>query len=228
MVYISYMQATRNHMLNLHDAKLIVDHLRKGRIAVLPTETGYMIAADALCVDAVDRVFNLKSRSDANPIHVVVGSLEMARSLVRTTIASERLLERHLPGPLTVICPKRDIVSDRLVAGTGNLGIRIPDSPLTVLISAWANTPLTATSLNVSGAPAQATLDETIRSLNWREHELVLAVEDRALLTFEGPSTVVSFACGEEFEVLRAGPITEAMIAEAVRGMAYEEYSDWG
>ena len=47
-----------------------------GGLAVLPTETGYMLAADAISEAAIDAVYTAKGRPQAKPIHVAVTSLE--------------------------------------------------------------------------------------------------------------------------------------------------------
>jgi L-threonylcarbamoyladenylate synthase len=222
VVNIVEIEATANHLLRLGDLDRVADHLAGGGVAVLPTETGPMLAVDALQERAVDRLFGLKGRPGTNPVHVVVGSVRMARRLVVTDPASERAMEAFLPGPLTVVCPKRDLIPDRLVAGTGTLGIRIPDSPVPVLLSGLLDVPLTATSLNLSGAPARGTVHEVVASLNWQDDELVHVALDAGLRTATVPSTVVTFAT-EPWRVLRAGPIDEAAIAAALDRPALAE-----
>ncbi len=53
-----------------------VAHLKAGGLAVLPTETGYMLAADATSAAAIDAVYAAKGRPPAKPIHVAVASLD--------------------------------------------------------------------------------------------------------------------------------------------------------
>jgi len=58
-----------------------------------------------------------------------------------------------LPGPVTVLCRRREAVPDELTAGRDRVGVRVPDHPLALRLCerARASTPITATSANVSG-----------------------------------------------------------------------------
>ncbi len=104
----------------------ICDLIVSGHCVVLPTDTGYMMAVNALNVDAISRLYKAKQRPLTNPIHVAVGSIKQADKLVHFSQKAYRLVDKFLPGALTIIAPKKDIVSDLLVANTGNLGIRMP------------------------------------------------------------------------------------------------------
>ena len=72
-------------VLKLADVGAIADNLRRGSMAVLPTETGYMLAALATSVPAIQQVFTAKGRNTANVMHVACGSLSMARTAVSST-----------------------------------------------------------------------------------------------------------------------------------------------
>ncbi len=74
-------------------ARLIV----KGKVIVCPTDTGYAFAANALNTKAVAGVFELKGRAYANPIHVVVDSLEAAGKYAYLNEAAEHLVSHFLP-----------------------------------------------------------------------------------------------------------------------------------
>ncbi len=209
-------EATAAHLLTLDDAARLAAHLTGGGVAVLPTDTGPMLAVDGLNPVAVERVYELKGRPASNPIHVVVSGVEMARRVVRTTSPAERAMARLLPGPLTVVCPAQPGVPDRLTAGTGTLGVRVPDSPVPVLLAALTGTPLTATSLNLSGQSPYGPVEELLASLHWRDGEEVHLVSDPTLPVGVVPSTVVTFVT-EGWRVLREGPISSAQIAELIR-----------
>lgn len=204
---------TPNRLLRLADLDAVVLHLRRGGLVVLPTETGYLLGAAALDPDAVRRVFAVKVRSPRNPMHAAVTGVEMAEQLAHLGDTERRLLQLFTPGPLTVVCPKREAVPDILVAGTGTLGIRIPDSPVTLQVIAALGGPITATSLNVSGDPPRASVDETIAALEWKAEPALFVVKDELCVLHPRPSTLVSIVDGRRV-ILREGPIsTEAMSA---------------
>jgi L-threonylcarbamoyladenylate synthase len=118
------------------------------------------------------------------------------------------------------------MVSDLLVANTGNLGIRIPDSPVVQQVIQAFGKPITATSLNVSGIPESGSLDETIMSLDWTNELLVYVVTDPDIVAFPSASTVITFAT-DPWQVLREGPITMEEIANAMTRPNYSDVQEW-
>lgn len=209
---------TPNRLLRLADLDALVQHLRGGGLAVLPTETGYLLGASALDADAVARVFAVKVRSPRNPIHAAVTGVAMAEPLAHLDDASRLLLRAFTPGPLTVVCPKRDVVPDVLVAGTGTLGIRVPDSPVTLQVLAAFGGPITATSLNVSGDPPRASVEETIAALEWKDEAALFLVQDPLGVPQPRASTLVSIVDGQ-CRILREGPISEEAITAALAAL---------
>ena len=81
-----------------------VEALRRGEVAVFPTETFYGLGADALDGAAVERVVSLKGRSPENPIAVIIADPSMLKSLVDEIPSHAlRLMERFWPGPLRLV-----------------------------------------------------------------------------------------------------------------------------
>ena len=206
---------TPNRLLRLADLDAVVLHLRRGGLVVLPTETGYLLGAAALDPDAVRRAFAVKVRSPRNPMHAAVTGVEMAEPLAHLGDHARRLLHVFTPGPLTVVCPKRDAVPDIRVASTGNVGIRVPDSPVTLQIIAALGGPITATSLNVSGDPPRATVDDTIAALEWKAEAALFVVKDPLCVLHSRPSTLVSIVDGRRL-ILREGPVSAESIDAAL------------
>src|SRR5258708_4457619 len=158
-------------MLTLAEVARIADGLLSGSLAVLPTETGYMLAAVATSIPAVERAFAVKQRDQAQVMHVACSSVAMAASVGVLTPAALRLLGAFTPGPLSVIVTKTPALPDRLVTVSGTVGIRVPDHPATLQVIAEAGVPLTATSLNVSGSAPVPVRKLELDALNWPARE---------------------------------------------------------
>ena len=60
-----------------------VERLRQGDVVGLPTETVYGLAANALSIEAVKQIYEIKGRPAHNPIIVHVADLAMARACVK-------------------------------------------------------------------------------------------------------------------------------------------------
>ncbi len=126
--------------------------IRQGDLVIYPTETVYGLGADALDPAAVERVYACKGRDRSNPISLAVPSVPTAFEFVRVSDRERQFMARFLPGPVTVLCRRRDVVPDVLTAGGDRVGIRVPDHPVALALCERAGTPITATSANLSGS----------------------------------------------------------------------------
>jgi L-threonylcarbamoyladenylate synthase len=141
--------------------------LRRGDLAILPTETVYGLAADASNPLAVARIYEAKGRPSFNPLIAHVASLEAAEQLARLDGPARTLAQAFWPGPLTVVAPVRDTspVCDLARAGLETVAIRVPAHPLArSVLEAFAGA-VAAPSANRSGRPSPTTfldaIDET-------------------------------------------------------------------
>lgn len=209
-------------MLTLAEVARIADSLRNGSLAVLPTETGYMLAAIATSIRAVERAFAVKQRDHSQVMHVACASVAMAASVGMLTPAALRLLGAFTPGPLSVVVIKTPALPDRLVTVNGTVGIRVPDHPATLQVIAEAGAPLTATSLNVSGTVPVPVSKLELDTLNWPAGETVYIVEDDEAIRHGAGSTLVRLT-GEEAEILRPGPIGDSDVRAAMGVTSYLE-----
>lgn len=214
-------------MLTLSQVARISDSLRGGSLAVLPTETGYMLAAVATLPESVEHAFAVKSRQTAKVMHVACASLEMAQEVGQLSPDALRLLGAFTPGPLSVIVPKTAVLPDRLVTLDGTVGIRIPDHPATLQVIHEVGKPLTATSLNVSGAASVPLEKLELDTLNWPPGEAVHVLADDESIRYDLPSTLVRLSGGPP-EVLRAGPVTEADVRRVAGLPGYLEAAGQG
>ncbi len=202
-------------LLKLDDVGQIADSLKQGSLAVLPTETGYMLAALATSIPAIELAFTAKGRAAAKVMHVACGSLAMAETVGELNQLALRLLGEFTPGPVTVVVNKTPLLPDTLVALDGSVGIRVPDHPATLQVINEVGSPLTATSLNVSGAGSPSSGRLEMRFMEWPDDEVVYVVEDDDRIVYDAPSTLIRLT-GEDIEILRPGPVSESVIRQVM------------
>lgn len=132
--------------------------LAAGGTVAFPTESFYGLGAHALDARAVRRVFEIKGRPEAKPLLVLVGSVACAKALAAEIGPGARaLMERHWPGPLTLVLRAAPGLPEPLTAGTGTIGLRMPGHPVALGLVRAARLPVTAPSANPSGAPPPTT-----------------------------------------------------------------------
>lgn len=208
---------SRTGTIPLSDVGDIADNLKRGSLAILPTETGYMLAALATSEDAIKSAFATKGRAGSAVMHVACASLEMAEDVGILTEPAMRLLGRFTPGPVSVIVNKTGLLPDDLVTLNGTVGIRIPDHPGTLQVINAVGSPLTATSLNSSGFQLPSVDEASLQTLTWPANQVVYVLQDDNAIAYSTPSTLVRLT-GDSTEILRPGPVSEAEILGLLAG----------
>ena len=141
--------------------KVAANAIKAGKIVAYPTETVYGLGALALEKSTVEKVIALKQMTLMKPISLAVSNFSMLE-----TVAFEEdvdLLHQLLPGPITVLLRKKDIVPDMLTAGAHLVGIRFPSHKVARALIDSVGAPITSTSANVTSAqPATSARDVNI------------------------------------------------------------------
>jgi L-threonylcarbamoyladenylate synthase len=202
-------------LLRLSDVHELATGLLGGSLAVLPTETGHMVAALATSPHAVLRAFAFKGRPLSNPMHVACSSLTMADKYSLLSADARKLLGTHTPGPLTVVVPQKSSLPEDLVTLNGTVGIRIPDHPATLQVIEAVGAPLTATSLNRTGEESLPVSEESLADFDWPDGDTPVVIDNEAI-RHQAASTLVRFDEGG-FTILRDGPVDKAVIVETLR-----------
>jgi L-threonylcarbamoyladenylate synthase len=162
--------------------------IRNGGLVAIPTDTLYGLAADPFNAAAVARVFLAKGRLADRALPLVASDAEqVAAHLVPLGPDARSLAERFWPGPLTVLVHAPVSLPASVTGGTGRVGVRVPAHDIARAICRAVGRPVTATSANVSGAPATSDPDVVEQSLG--EHIDLLI--DTGPTTGGAPSTIV-------------------------------------
>ncbi|OFX14031.1 MAG: threonylcarbamoyl-AMP synthase, partial [Armatimonadetes bacterium RBG_16_58_9] len=179
------------------------DAIRRGELVIYPTETVYGLGADALNEAAVRRAFEAKGRQTGLAMPVLVGSandvVKVASSMPR---AAQVLAGNFWPGPLTLVLPKRAVVSDLVSGGAATIGVRVPDHAVALALLNELGTPITGTSANMSGNAPAANASDAMQGLE----DAVEVVLDAGETPCGVPSTVLDVTCDPP-RVLRRGAI---------------------
>src|SRR3984957_2449119 len=84
--------------------KYAADQIRSGEVLGMPTDTFYGLAADPFNLRAVDKVYDIKTRSRHKPLSLLIESVDQAEELSKSLLEEFYALARKFwPGPLTII-----------------------------------------------------------------------------------------------------------------------------
>ena len=133
------------------DLKKASDIIKKNGIVIYPTETVYGIGANIFSNIALEKIFKIKKRDKDKPVSVAVSDFSMMEELVYVGKKEKQFIEKFLPGPVTVLLKKKEIVNDMLTSGSELVGIRFPAHKTTIELIELAGVPITSTSANFSG-----------------------------------------------------------------------------
>ena len=203
---------------NTEELKVICNLIKNGELVIFPTETDYGIGANALDKDAVSKIFIAKGRPADNPLIVHIADKRDIEKYVReVTPVEKKLIDTFMPGPFTLILPKKDIIPDIVSGGLDTIGIRMPSNVIARGIISFSGVPVAAPSANVSGKPSGTSIDDIRKELEGR----VSAIIDGGETEIGLESTVVK-VIHEIPVILRPGKITDKDIIDAVGIAKYD------
>lgn len=185
--------------------------IRRGGLVAFPTETVYGLGASALSPEAAHKIYAAKGRPSDNPLIVHVAVPEEAETIAYTCEAYYKLAGRFMPGPLTVILPKKSIVPDAVTGGLGTVAVRCPVNETARRLIRAAGVPIAAPSANRSGCPSPTTAEHVRRDMDGRIEMII----DGGACEIGVESTVITLA-GGGCTILRPGAVTAEMLREVM------------
>ena len=226
------------------DAELIersADIIKKGGLVAFPTETVYGLGADATDKNAAKKIYAAKGRPSDNPLIIHIACPEDAEGYAYTSPLYYKLAKAFMPGPLTVILPKRDTIPREVTGGLDSVAVRCPSHGIARMLIAEAGVPIAAPSANISGSPSPTRAEHVLKDMDGKidaiidggeceiglESTIVKLDGNKAILLRPGAITADALGCVcEEVEISSA--VTEAL-KENERplspGMKYRHYA---
>jgi L-threonylcarbamoyladenylate synthase len=186
--------------------------IHSGGVVIYPTQCLYGLGVDAFNESAIDCIFDIKRRPGQKPLLILIPDKRfLSRLTDHIPPAAKKLIKAFWPGSLTLIFKAGAAVSEKLTAGTGKIGVRLPGHPIARQLVQAAARPITGTSANLSGAPGCRNF-----------HDIPLSVIGRANFAMDagplkgGPgSTVVDITVNPP-QILRVGIIPAESIVKAL------------
>ena len=186
--------------------------VRAGQVVAFPTETVYGLGANALNPQAVAKIFAAKGRPQDNPLIVHIARKEDIDSLTTGLNANARkIMEHFMPGPLTIIVPKAEIIPDVTSAGLATVGVRFPINKYAQEFILACGCPIAAPSANLSGRPSPTNAQDVLEDMQGK----VAGILDGGSCGVGLESTVVDTTSPVP-TICRPGGVTYEMLTEVL------------
>jgi L-threonylcarbamoyladenylate synthase len=189
---------------NIRDVlKAAVETLRTGGIVAYPTETFYGLGVKFDIEQSLKKLYEIKQRPKDKAMPLIISEKRLLISIASSiNSAAESLIDGFWPGPLTLLVPAKENISEWLTAGTRKIAVRVPGESFALELARHAGFPITSTSANISGLPP-ARDTATIRKYFPDDIDLIV---DGGETPGGLPSTIVD-TTGNVIRIVREGAI---------------------
>ncbi|MFH1619325.1 MAG: L-threonylcarbamoyladenylate synthase [bacterium] len=209
-VILDIEKASRHQLMN---AALAV---RRGAVAVFPTDTVYGIGTGAFSKKGIRKIYSLKGRPPSKPLPILIDSVASLKKLAVWDKKTATLALRFWPGALTLILKNGKAAPGRL-KGLSGIGARRPDyKPLITWIK-MLKVPLASTSANISGRPALKRAADVLAVFEGKADYIFLGGN------LPGTESTVADMTREKPVVLREGAVPGKKIISALAKLRFRD-----
>ncbi|MCH5239497.1 MAG: threonylcarbamoyl-AMP synthase [Muribaculaceae bacterium] len=189
-----------NNNIAENQIELVVETLKAGGVVVLPTDTLYAIACDALNPKAIERVCRMKGiNPEKTNLSILCDDISMVSEYAKFDNYAFKLMKENTPGPFTFLFKAASSLP-RAFKGRKIVGIRIPDNEAVRKIIEKLENPLLSTSIMYRDED-YAINPDLIEEEYEAKVDLMIKGEPGKLT----PSAIVD-CTGSEPEIKREGP----------------------
>lgn len=125
--------------------------LKNGGVILYPTDTVWGLGCDATNADAVQRIYDIKQRSDSKSMIILLeNEARLNRYIKEVPDLAWDLIELS-EEPLTIVYPGATQLAPNAIANDGTVAIRITRDEFCSQLIRKFNKPIVSTSANLSG-----------------------------------------------------------------------------
>jgi L-threonylcarbamoyladenylate synthase len=175
--------------------------LRDGGIILYPTDTIWGLGCDAMNSKSVERIYEIKQRSDSKAMLVLLGSENLIYQYVIEIPEIAYQLIEVADKPLTIIFPGAKNLASNLIADDGSIGIRIPNDEFCQMLLSRFKKPIVSTSANLSGKISPLKFSEIDENIIKSVDYVVGWKQDDAQPG--SSSSIIKLGLGGEIQIIR-------------------------
>lgn len=178
----------------------MVELLKNDGVLGVNTDTVMGLAAISTSKKAFDKLVDAKNRPANKLFPIMVSDLEMMEKIAYVSSRDRRIIEKFLPGQITLVLKKRD--NSNIIVDSETVAVRIVNDELLIKLVEDLASPIFLTSANKSGESTTKYASEVYKIFSG-DIEGVLMKDASA---YEA-STIVDLT-NNDIKILRAGNIS--------------------
>ena len=194
----------------VEDIEMIKDVLEDDGIIAFPTDTVYGLGCIYDSQIGINKIKKAKIRDDNKPLPMMVSNIELIKDVAYVNEDAKKIIEKFMPGPLTIVLKKKEHISDYITNGFNTIAIRIPNHSISLEILKTINKPMLVTSANRSNTPSKFNSEDVIEDIGEFLDGIILGKSDN-----DKASTIVDLTNG--IKILREGVISEEDIIKVLK-----------
>ena len=181
--------------------KKAAEILSAGGIIIYPTDTVYGIGCSVENKSAIERIHLIKRQRDDKPFSFVCSDLTHISEYAHVSNAAFKIMKHAIPGPYTFILPAARMkqLPKILVSKRKTVGIRVPDSKVTLAIVKELGHPILSTSVTTESGEL---LNDPASIADAYKNSVEMIIDGGVLVS--NPSTVLDLT-EETARVVRLG-----------------------
>jgi len=183
------------------DVNKAFEILKNGGLILYPTDTIWGIGCDATNLEAVEKVFKLKGRSEQKSLIVLLDSANKLQSYVNEIPEVAYDLIEYAENPMTIIYSNAKNLAKNAIAIDGSIGIRIVKHTFCEQLLQRFRKPIISTSANLSGQPSPACFNEISEEIKQGVDYVVNWEQDDT--SIKKASTIMKLEPGGLFSFIR-------------------------
>lgn len=179
--------------------------LERSEVLAFKTDTVWGFGCNPDDNEAIEKIYEIKKRDHKKPLILMSNDFSYLKKYIKEIPQyAHELIEKYLPGGLTLIFKKSDICSDKITSGNDTVGVRVPNSDdFTNLINNINCKVLATTSCNLSSEPPVKNYDEAKEKFSSCA-TVIKPIRDETLSNL--PSTVILCA-DDKYKIIRQGAL---------------------
>ena len=185
----------------IDEIKKAIEILRNGGVILYPTDTIWGLGCDATNPTAVQKVYELKRRTETKSMLILVDSPAKLQAYVEEIPDMAWDLIELTTKPLTIIYPGAKNLAPNLTGDDRTIGIRVTSEEFSKRLCEMFRKPIVSTSANISGEKSPARFSEISDEIknavdyvvNYRKNETTPAQV----------SSIIKLGTGNQIEIIR-------------------------